>query len=186
MTTIDQFNRLNHAVATTLISRCCGSARWAERMVVSRPYRSLDHLIATADEHWRALRQRDFLEAFRDHPQIGHADWDSPGDARADTRRMAAQEQCGVAEADARTRESLAAYNREYVEKFGFIFIVCASGKSAGEMLELMRARLANSRNVEIANAAEEQLKITRLRIHKLFAPCGSSSGGGNGNTVAG
>ena len=168
MTTLDQFNRLGAAAAFELIARCCASARWSKRMVASRPYGSVDELTQAADRHWRSLAQRDFLEAFGGHPKIG--DPNSANGAPAGNRRIAADEQAGAAGATARVSASLARHNDVYEEKFGFIFIVCASGKTAEQMLSLLRARLRNTRAEELVNAAEEQRKITQLRIRKLFA----------------
>lgn len=168
MAALSRFNRMETAAALEMISRCCGSTRWAERMVAARPFCSLDQLSAAADTHWRAMKRRDLLEAFRSHPRIGRPD--SAGGARTNTHRMAAAEQSGAAQASPRTLELLAQYNHAYEKKFGFIFIVCATGRSAEQMLRLLRARIGNDRNSEIANAAGEQRKITQLRIHKLFA----------------
>ena len=177
MTTLDQFNRLDSAAATELILRCCASACWARRMVEARPYRSLGQLTEAADEHWRAMRRRDFIEAFQGHPKIGRPDsggaHGGAGDRTAGDMAagdMAAEEQSGVAGASAEVIESLARHNHDYEEKFGFIFIVCATGKSAAQMLELIRERIGNDRAGEIANAAEEQRKITQIRIRKMFA----------------
>ncbi len=167
MITLAQFNGLETNTARKMVSRCCASVRWAERMVASRPYHSMDQLTAAADAHWRAMARRDFLEAFRGHPRIGRPD--SAGNEHDDTRAMAGQEQSAVAQASGEVTDALAKHNRDYEQKFGFIFMVCASGKSAGEMLGLLRARLDNTLETEIANAAEEQRKITQLRIHKLF-----------------
>ncbi len=168
MTTLDQFNRLGAAAAFELIARCCASARWSKRMVASRPYGSVDELTQAADRHWRSLAQRDWLEAFGGHPKIG--DPNSANGAHAGNRRIAAAEQAGAADATARVSASLARHNGVYEEKFGFIFIVCASGKTAEQMLSGLRARLHNTRAEELVNAAEEQRKITQLRIRKLFA----------------
>ena len=172
MTTLDQFNRLGAAAAVDLIARCCASARWSRRMVASRPYGSVDELTQAADRHWRSLAQRDFLEAFGGHPKIGDPNSanGTPVNAPAGNRRIAAAEQAGAADATARVSASLARHNDVYEEKFGFIFIVCASGKTAEQMLSLLRARLRNTRAEELVNAAEEQRKITQLRIRKLFA----------------
>lgn len=170
MTTLDQFNRLGAAAAGNLIARCCASARWSKRMVASRPYGSVDELTQAADRHWRSLAQRDWLEAFGGHPKIGDPNSASGAPAGNGNRRMAAAEQAGAADATARVSASLARHNGVYEEKFGFIFIVCASGKTAEQMLSGLRARLHNTRAEELVNAAEEQRKITQLRIRKLFA----------------
>ena len=166
-TTLDEFNRLETAAAGALIFKCCASDRWAERMTASRPYHSMAELTAAADAHWRQMTRRDVLQAFRGHPEIGRPD--SPEGAHDTTRALAEDEQSGMARASAGMRAALAKYNRAYAKKFGFIFIVCASGKSAEQMLGLIRTRLGNTRETEIANAAEEQRKITRIRIHALL-----------------
>lgn len=160
MNALDQFNRLDAAAARAMMFGCCGSARWAARMAASRPHSSPANLAAAADAHWREMRRDDFLEAFRAHPKIGESD-SAPA--------VAAREQAGVNHAPARILETLAQCNREYEEKFGFIFIVCASGKSAEEMLGLLQSRTGNARDAEIANAAEEQRNITQLRLRALF-----------------
>jgi len=147
-------------------------------MAAGRPYDSLTQLLDTADRHWRALPAEAWLQAFGAHPEIGDmktagnsaaaagdGDGDGDGDAVGDSR----QEQSGIANASAQTRAALAHLNRDYRQRFGFIFIICASGLSADAMLRQLRARLKNSRAQELANAAEEQRKITRLRLRKLF-----------------
>ena len=166
-TTLDGFNRLETAAAGALMARCCASVRWVERMVAARPYHSMDALSDAADAHWREMSDNDVLRAFRGHPQIGRPD--SLENAHQSTRALAEGEQSGMAGAPAEVRAAMAGYNRDYEQKFGFIFIVCASGKTAGQMLDLIRARLGNTRAAEIANAAEEQRKITGLRIRKLL-----------------
>ena len=176
MTPIAHFNQLDIASAQKLMWQCCASARWCERMVASRPYHSITQLSDAADAHWQKMEQHDFLEAFRGHPKIGNSKsaGDRHGadhkDEHASTRAMATAEQSGAASASERVRASLTKHNHDYEKKFGFIFIVCASGKSAEEMLDLLQARLNNTYEQEIANAAEEQRKITQLRIGKVFA----------------
>lgn len=173
-----RFNRLPPAVAAERLRRCCANAEWATRMAAGRPYDSLAPLLDAADRHWRALPAEAWLQAFGAHPEIGAMDsvgktagnsaaaaGAGDGDAVGDSR----QEQSGVANASAQTRAALAHLNRDYRQRFGFIFIICASGLSADAMLRQLRARLKNSRAQELANAAEEQRKITRLRLRKLF-----------------
>ncbi len=167
MTTLAQFNNLQAAAARALILRCCASTRWAECMVAARPYHSIAQFTEAADSHWRAMGRRDVLEAFRGHPQIGRPD--SLKNADPGDHALAAQEQSAAARASAPVSASLIKHNRDYEKKFGFIFIVCASGKSAEHILRLLRARMDNTHQQEFANAAEEQRKITQLRIHKLF-----------------
>lgn len=129
-------------------------------MAEERPFRDLEHARRTADRLWRALSREDWLEAFRSHPRIG--DRSASG--------QAALEQAGATSAAARLLEALAAGNRAYEKKFGRIFLVCASGRSAAEMLALLEERLGNDPETEIAVAAEEQRKITQLRLERLLA----------------
>ena len=140
---------------------CCGSTGWAKRMAESRPFRDLASMEADAARAADALGERDWLEAFAAHPRIGEK---RGGDARG----WSAQEQARVSEASAATLEALAEVNRAYAERFGFTYIVCATGKSAEEMLGLARERLANDRPAELVRAALEQRKITGIRLRKL------------------
>ena len=165
--TIDDFNRMPADAADALLARCCASAKWCARMTAARPYRSCDELIAAADAHWREMTHEDVVEAMSAHPRIGQKDIDSHGDAHGGD--MARGEQAGMADASAKMRETMARHNRDYEQKFGFIFIICASGKSAAQMCEAIRARLENDAQTEIATAAVELGKITRIRIDKLF-----------------
>ncbi|HJR57798.1 MAG TPA: 2-oxo-4-hydroxy-4-carboxy-5-ureidoimidazoline decarboxylase [Vicinamibacterales bacterium] len=152
--------------ARALLRTCCGSSRWVERMMARIPFGGPESLQAAAREEWFALTRDDWIEAFRHHPKIG----DVEGLRRrfADTRHLAAQEQAGVAGAPEDVLAALAAGNAEYQNKFGYIFIVCASGLTAAEMLKILRARLANDPESELLAAAEEQAKITALRLNNL------------------
>ena len=136
-------------------------------MAATRPFPMLEKLFETAERVWFALSTADQLEAFAAHPTIGSRK------AAASQKKQAADwsagEQSGVATAESEVGEQLAAVNRLYEKKFGFIFIVCATGKSADEMLAMCRTRLANSRETEIAIAAAEQRKITEIRLAKLL-----------------
>ena len=132
-------------------------------MLARRPFGSQAALLAAAREEWFALSERDWLEAFSHHPKIG--DRASLAARFPATHDLSAREQSGVASASARVIDELADANQTYLERFGFIFIVCATGKSAAEMLALLRARLPNDRATELRNAAEEQAKITALRL---------------------
>ena len=149
------------------LSLCCGSTRWAKEVADALPLLDDDALFACADRIWERLDETDFLEAFTHHPQIG-AD---PEQLRArfrSTQVWAQGEQAGVREASEETIQALALGNREYLERFGYIFIVCATGKSADEMLKLLEARANHSADVELKIAAGEQAKITRIRLEKL------------------
>lgn len=135
-------------------------------MVAVRPFADLPGLLAAADEAWQKMDEPNLLEAFSAHPQIGNME--SLRAKYAATKSLAAGEQSSVAAAGEAVLQVLADGNRAYLEKFGFIFIVCATGKSAREMLDLLLARLPNDRRQELANAAEEQRKITAIRLRKL------------------
>lgn len=162
-----QFNALATDEAVKDLLRCCGARRWAVQMAARRPYPTLESVLRTADEVWSMMERADLLEAFSHHPKIG--DVASLRTRFASTSQWASGEQSGVRTADADVLQRLAEGNARYEEKFGYIFIVCATGKSAAEMLELLNARLSNRPAVELAVAAGEQAKITRIRLGKLF-----------------
>lgn len=147
--------------------RCCGAQRWADAMVAGRPYRSRTHLLGEAERVWWRLGERDWREAFAHHPQIG-TDLAALRERFGAAADWSAGEQSGVAGADDETLGALAAGNKAYLERFGYIFIVCASGKSAAEMLALLRARLDNPPAAEVRIAAGQQAEITALRLEKL------------------
>ena len=162
-------NDLPLSAARAALLRCCGSTRWADRMLAERPYASTASLFESADRNWSELGRDDYLEAFSHHPQIG-ADLAELERKFASTSAWSASEQAGASGADRATLEALRDGNRAYLERFGYIFIVCATGKSASEMLELLRARLPNDLDDELAIAAAESAKITKLRLEKLSA----------------
>jgi len=166
--TLAQVNALDCAAAVEVLRQCCASTEWAARMAAARPFAGVDAMIVTSTVIWSALGEADWREAFAGHPAIG----DRPGAAGAGgTGRTAAwseQEQSGVAAASPRVLERLASKNREYAARFGYIFIICATGRSAGEMLDALERRLRNDAATEIRVAADEQRKITALRLRKL------------------
>jgi OHCU decarboxylase len=129
-------------------------------MTAARPYRDATSLAHTADAMWRDLSADDWREAFAAHPAIG---------TKIDLSPFSRQEQSGTRGADADTLAELADLNRRYAERFGHVFLVCATGKTAAEMLEIGRKRLGNEPETELAIAAEEQRKITRLRLEKIL-----------------
>ncbi|MCF6191494.1 MAG: 2-oxo-4-hydroxy-4-carboxy-5-ureidoimidazoline decarboxylase [Cocleimonas sp.] len=148
--------------------QCNTSERWCECMTVSREtYSSFQSVIKAADECWALSKEEDLLQAFEGHPEIG--DVSTLREKYRNTAESAGHEQSGVNTATENTLQSLSQGNKDYKEKFGFIFIVCASGKSANEMLELLLQRLPNTREQELMNAAEEQRKITHVRLSKLL-----------------
>jgi OHCU decarboxylase len=155
---LDRFNDLPAGEAAETLLACCGSTAWARRMAESRPFEDLTAIQKKSDAIWRSLGGDDWREAFAAHPRIGEKG-----------SRWAEQEQAGARDAAAETLAELIAANREYEARFGHIFIVCATGKSAAEMLSLLRHRLDNDRAIELHIAAEEQRKITNLRLEKLL-----------------
>lgn len=168
---MDALKRLNEGPAADRraeLLRCCGSSRWAEAMTARRPFRDREALLAAADEVWWGLGESDWREAFGHHPKIGDAA--ALRTRFASTRQWAAGEQAGAENATEETLVALADGNRAYEERFGYIFIVCATGKTAEEMLALLRARLPNDPKDELRVAALEQARITRIRLEKLLA----------------
>lgn len=165
--TLDELNHLSSNAAALAFTQCCAAQKWVCGMIAARPFATFDDVFLEADRIWLTLSEADFLEAFEAHPQIGNVD--SLRAKYASTKTLAAGEQAAVKEASEKTLQDLAKGNRIYLDKFGFIFIVFATGKSAAEMLALLRARLSNDRHTEIKNAAEEQRKITSLRLQKLL-----------------
>jgi len=147
--------RINTRIDDAELRACCGSSEWVRRMMAARP---MTDAFAAAEEIWSSLDHTAWLEAFAAHPRIGERK----------ASGWASQEQSGTASAGNETLTALAETNREYEKKFGFIYIVCATGKSAEEMLAIARERLANEREQEVRNAAEEQLKIMKLRMMRL------------------
>lgn len=167
--TLDAFNALSREAAQAELLRCCGSARWAAAVAARRPFATPADLLAAADAEWARADRAEILEAFRHHPRIG--DVDSLRKKFASTAAWASGEQSGVSAADEATLRGLAAGNTDYERKFGYIFIVCATGKTAAEMLALLQARLPNDPARELPLAAEEQRKITRIRLEKMLGP---------------
>jgi OHCU decarboxylase len=163
-----RFNGLPSEMARLELQRCCGSTAWVERMERIRPFATVDHLLGAADVQWKALPRSAWTEAFAAHPRIGSVR--DIADASAGTRAWAEGEQSGARGASAATLAALVAANRDYEQKFGFIFLICATGKSADEMLAQCRMRYGHEIEVEMEIAAEEQRKITRLRLLKLIA----------------
>lgn len=150
------------------LRRCCGASAWVERMSERFPVKDTAELFDAASSIWRNCTEEDWKEAFSHHPQIG--DLASLKQRFATTAQWAAGEQAAVQQAAESILQSLADGNRRYLEKFGYIFIVCATGKSAGEMLSLLRERLPNTPEEEIRVAMAEQEKITKIRLEKLLS----------------
>ena len=168
MSGVERLNSLSPEEAGRELLACCGSREWARRMAAARPFGSVAELLERADAVWWELDGEAWREAFRSHPRIGEARARAPRTERE--RAWSAGEQAGMRTAAEETEHALAAGNRAYEARFGFIYIVCATGKTAEEMLALLHQRLANDPAAELHAAAEEQRKITRLRLEKLLA----------------
>jgi 2-oxo-4-hydroxy-4-carboxy-5-ureidoimidazoline decarboxylase len=162
----ESLNQMSPDAARGTLLRCCGSGRWADAMTLRRPFAAAGDVLRAAAEVEASLDRSDWLEAFAAHPRIG--DLESLRKKFASTADLASGEQAGVAGADDEVIRALADGNGEYEARFGYIFIVCASGKSAAEMLAILRQRLKNDPATELQIAAAEQAKITRLRLEKL------------------
>lgn len=168
MTSIKRVNQLNLKEAKEEFLKCCHSEKWAKELAARRPFDSVEEFLAAAEEIWFSnTTEADRLEAFKAHPKIG--DVDSLRRKYLATKTISALEQKGVDGADQKTLEELASLNHKYEKKFGFIFIVFATGKTAEQMLELLKNRIDNTREEELKNASVEQNKITRQRLEKLL-----------------
>jgi OHCU decarboxylase len=165
---LEWINSLPSELAAQELQQCCGSKRWAEQMLEGRPYQSLEDLFEKANDIWWSLEPGDWLEAFRSHPKIGEKK--AATAVSAQSQKWSGQEQAGISNASPETVDSLATLNRAYEQKFGFIFIICATGKTSAEMLSALRERLENDAAAELPIAAAEQSKITELRLKKLVS----------------
>ena len=167
MMTLHEFNILPRERLAEELTRCCGSSEWVRRMLPFIPADDMVELLEDAEEQWWLCSEADWKEAFTHHPKIG--DLDAARKKYASTSDWTAGEQGAVNTASEDILQQLAEGNRLYEEKFGYIFIICATGKTATEMLDLLQERLTNEPAEEIRIAADEQNKITRLRIEKLL-----------------
>ena len=161
---------LNSAPRNTVASHlraCCSSEKWVLRMLQQRPFCNSDAVHAAADSAWIGLGEQDYLEAFNGHPKIG--DTQSLSKKFSGSANLAKSEQAGVESASENVLEKLAACNNAYEEKFGFIFILCATGKSAPEMLAMLQDRLVRDRKTELRTACDEQRKIFHLRLDNFL-----------------
>lgn len=166
--TLAELNHLDRPALAEQLRKCCGAARWVEQMLDVFPVPDQATLFAQADHIWLHLTADDYREAFTHHPKIG--DLNALKEKFASTSTWAAGEQGRVAQASDATLQALAQGNDDYEQKFGYIFIVCATGKSADEMLHLLQQRLPNDSDQELRVAADEQRKITRIRLEKLLS----------------
>ena len=165
--TLAELNVLPRYRAEDELLKCCSSTAWAQWMARRRPFANPDRLLDAAGEIWWRLDPEDWMQAFRAHPQIGQRQ--STAHKSTQAQAWSAQEQSGMSRAGVGVTMNLEEANREYLGKFGYIFIVCATGKTADEMLAILRSRLPNTPEQEIRAAAEEQNKIMRLRLERLL-----------------
>ena len=168
--TLARWNFLPVPAAANEILPCCGSRAWADGTVARRPLPDEESLLAASDEIWRSLTESDWLEAFRSHPRIGESivgESQAAKPAEVQSAAWSEQEQRGVADASDSARIALAEGNREYERRFNRIFIVCATGKPPAEILKILRRRLENDDHTELQEAAEEQRRITQIRLRK-------------------
>ena len=163
-----RWNGLPQEEAAREILACCGSKGWAESMALKRPILDEATLLATSDAIWRSLSESDWLDAFQSHPRIGETRAEK--DLAPQSSAWSEQEQQKAAAAEEALKTALKWGNREYEQKFGRIFIVCATGKSASELLEILRHRLHNDEATELQQAAEEQRQIMRIRLKKWIS----------------
>ena len=163
-----RWNALPLEDAAEEILPCCGSKAWARAIALRRPLHDEGALLATCDEVWKNLPPSDWMEAFQSHPRIG----ESRGPATASQRSAAwSRSEQKKAGADEQVKLALAEGNRAYEKKFNRIFIVCATGKSGPEILEILRRRLQNDDESELQEAADQQRQITHIRLRKwLFS----------------
>ncbi len=163
---LERLNAESVEAARGAFLECCGSSNWADAMTAARPFEDTAALVREGERVWWSLHETDHRQAFAAHPKIGAT---KPPAVSAATATWTAAEQAGTSNAAAVTLDGLATANREYEAKHGFIYIVCASGRSAEAMLADCRARISRPGSEEMRTAAEEQAAITRLRLHKLL-----------------
>jgi 2-oxo-4-hydroxy-4-carboxy-5-ureidoimidazoline decarboxylase len=164
-TILARWNQLPEATAVEEILPCCGSRAWARQISAQRPIEDVATLLATSDRIWLALSTADWLEAFRSHPRIGETRSNLESSARS--QQWSAQEQSRATESPEAVKHALTEGNREYERKFGRIFVICASGKSAPDILENLQRRLGNDDAAELHEAAEQQRQIVQIRVKK-------------------
>jgi 2-oxo-4-hydroxy-4-carboxy-5-ureidoimidazoline decarboxylase len=162
------FNGLESKQAKGLFLQCCGSHLWVDNVCKDLPFSDATHMHQVIDGAFNAMTTKDWLEAFAHHPMIG--DVKSIREKFASTAHLASNEQSGALGADEKIFAELADYNKRYFAKFGFIFIIFATGKSAESMLSSLKKRFGNDADTEVKNAAAEQRKITWLRLEKVGA----------------
>ncbi|MBK8981476.1 MAG: 2-oxo-4-hydroxy-4-carboxy-5-ureidoimidazoline decarboxylase [Ignavibacteria bacterium] len=150
-----------------ILKKCCGSDRWVKEMMRNQRFETTEDIMKDAERIWYSLEKSDWLEAFDHHPKIG--DMNSLKEKFSVSKDLSVDEQAGALSATDETLSELSHYNQLYEKKFGFIFIVFATGKSAEEMLGIIKERINNDPETELRTAAEEQFKITKLRLKNYY-----------------
>jgi 2-oxo-4-hydroxy-4-carboxy-5-ureidoimidazoline decarboxylase len=161
-----EFNKQARSKAKEDLFRCCGCSAWVEKLITHFPFSSIEDLKLSSDKIWFSCTEEDWKEAFSHHPKIG----ERSSSKNNNSKEWSQQEQSGVEQSEKTILEQLQEVNKTYENKFGFIFIVYATGKTASEMFDLLRKRLTNDYEKEIHIASGEQNKITHLRIDKLLS----------------
>ncbi len=162
---LDRWNALPLEQAEIEILPCCGSKAWARGITGSRPLLDEVALLAASDEIWNGLSEPDWIEAFRSHPRIGESQ--APDSSELRSKKWSAEEQRKVAVAGDAVKTALEDANREYERRFSHIFIVCATGKTAPDILQIIQRRMQNDDRTELREAAEQQRQITHLRLRR-------------------
>ena len=163
--TLAAWNAAGETEARSAMLACCGAKQWADAMVALRPIASVFVLSEEADRVWDTMQETDWLEAFACHPRIGERN--VPAHVGADSAAWSRAEQARTNSASDDVLAEIAAGNQKYEELFGFTYIVCAIGKSAGEMLAILKRRLGSTRDAELREAAEQQRQIMQIRLGK-------------------
>jgi 2-oxo-4-hydroxy-4-carboxy-5-ureidoimidazoline decarboxylase len=172
MPTVEELNQLPVHAAREALRPCCSSARWIDAVVAGRPYAGIDTLLEASDTAVTELGEQDLAEALAGHPRIGDRREAVPAGGRA--AGWSSQEQAGVASADSDLRQALAEGNADYERRFGHIYLACATGRNAAELLAFLRDRLSNDPAAEWLVVAAELAKINRIRLRKLVGDAGS------------
>ncbi|MCU1646000.1 MAG: uraD [Nocardia sp.] len=156
---LDEFAALPETAAADMLLTCCSSPAWAQAVAARRPYATIDDVLRAADTELGEISEAEIDRALSGHPRIG----ERPDSANS------AREQAGMADADAAVRTAIAAGNRDYEAKFGHVYLVCATGRTPEELLEVLTARLGNQPAIERRIVREELAKINRIRLRRLL-----------------
>lgn len=163
---LQRLNAQSPSDAAASLHGCCGCCVWAARMAAARPFATVSGLLSEADRQWAALGEPEWREAFSHHPRIGETNLNQPRFAA--TAAQSSREQSGMAAASDEVRKQFLALNAEYERRFGHVFLICATGRTAAEMLEQLQTRLGNDAATELRIAAQQQGMITRIRLERL------------------